>query len=154
VLGPNAPASSPIERLLESIRAGAALASLVVVGCGSSDGAPSLPLDAQLQCRGTTMVAGGKWGSCCEHLMCLPPENGRCRDVKDVPTWFPQLSCTCEADPVRGPFVVEPTHPLAVQAMTSGSCCYLVNNVPCEGRPMHVEESIRVAAIALRSDWC
>ncbi|MFZ5897430.1 MAG: hypothetical protein ACOY0T_40630 [Myxococcota bacterium] len=104
--------------------------------------------------------SSGQTGACCIDAQCYePPVGADCVAADDVKLdtllqQFPPGSgtCTCYLDDepmVSGPYAPNP----AGKPLTTGNCCYLVGAMECEGRPLVVEGSWRVAARVRRSDW-
>ena len=163
-----------LDRFLESIRAGAALAGLLAGACGGSPGTAvdaDLPTDAadagqtieglpplpsnMFVCTGEIFGPGqGYSGQCCEHLVCRQPVEGVCPTGNDG-KFYGSGNCLCGGDhPIQGPFAVDPADPITADARMAGPCCYVTNSIVCTGRPLHIDESARVAAVVGRSDWC
>lgn len=163
-----------LDRILESIRAGTALAGLLAGACGGSPGTTadaSLPTDTgsaavavgelpalasnTFVCTGQDFGNGpGYYGQCCEHLVCRQPVDGAC-PVDNDGRFYGSGTCTCGGEhPTRGPYAVDPADPATADARMAGPCCYVTSSITCDGRPLHVDESVRVAAVVERSDWC
>jgi hypothetical protein len=159
-----------LDRFLESIRAGVALAGLLAGACGGSPGTTadaSVATDTQgpdqlPPLASTTFVCSGQdfgngpgyYGQCCEHLICRPLVDGACPIGNDG-KFYGSGTCLCGGDhPIQGPFAVDPADPVTAEARAAGPCCYVTSSILCDGRPLHVDETVRVAAVVGRSDWC
>jgi hypothetical protein len=93
----------------------------------------------------------GYYGQCCVDVLCYTPDDGVCGGPDMVHAKLPGFppgsgECSCVPEPgkqdVEGPF-----------AGSSGSCCYLVGSIGCDGRPLLVAGNARLAAVRRRGDW-
>jgi len=157
-----------LDRLLESLRAGAALAGLLAGACSGSPGSAAdadpqsdaavtldLPPLASTDrvCTGPEFD-GGYSGRCCEHLICRQPVDGVC-PVDSDGQFYGSGKCLCGGDhPIQGPFAVDPADPATAEARVAGPCCYVTSSISCVGRPLCITDEVRVAAVVARGDWC
>lgn len=148
-----------LDPFLESIRAGAALAGLLAGACngfpGSEDNSlPALP-SGEPVCTGPDYGDGpGFYGQCCQHLICRQMVDGVC-PVGNDGKFYGSGTCLCGSDhPIQGPYAVDPADPATATARAAGPCCYLTSSIRCDGRPIHVDDSVRIAAVVARGDWC
>ncbi|MDC0742999.1 hypothetical protein [Polyangium mundeleinium] len=83
----------------------------------------------------------GYHGQCCDITLCTTPVNGMCPGVdKVVLEDRPPGSGECECEPLRGPFANEDDG-------SAESCCYLVGSIGCDGRPLLVQGTPRLADV-------
>ena len=66
--------------------------------------------------------------------------------AKDAP--LPLGKCLCGAG-VQGPFAANP----ADQPVKTGTCCYVISSIGCDGRPLLVDGAPIVSPLTRRSDW-
>ena len=148
-----------LPRALDSIKAGATAALLMAgAGCWTPPTpavAPPLPPDFALACEGPAYPSDaslGYLGQCCDHLICRQADvNGIC--PADDGRFYGSGQCRCGTGGTQGPFSVDATGPFAEQRR-NGPCCYVTRSIGCTGRPLRVEDDVRLAAVVLRSDWC
>ncbi|TKC97207.1 hypothetical protein [Polyangium fumosum] len=83
----------------------------------------------------------GFHGQCCDITLCTTPVNGVCPDVDKVElAGRPPGSGECECQPLRGPYANE-------DAGSTESCCYLAGSIGCDGRPLLVQGTPRLADV-------
>ena len=101
-----------------------------------------------LGCSGPSYGGGlGFHGQCCTAVSCYTPPNGSdCVLAKDAP--LPLGKCLCGAG-VQGPFAANP----ADQPVKTGTCCYVISSIGCDGRPLLVDGAPIVSPLTRRSDW-
>ncbi len=130
----------------------------MTTGVGGTGGAPPMPKDFRLACYGERSdFTKGIQGTCCDHLICRPPESdGTCPSSDGK--WYGNGQCLCDpgGDPEsrRGPYASDPDSDAG-----PGQCCYVTAAVACtggpvDGRPLHVSQGIRVPTVITRGDWC
>lgn len=99
-------------------------------------------------CYGPVYDGGYFHGQCCEKVNCVEPVNGDCplgsEVVKTQMTSLPAGACHCNEE-AKGPF--------APRGPGESACCYLIGVIPCDGRPLIVNEVMRLAALVARNDW-
>lgn len=125
-----------------------------VAGAWSGD---EYPLEL-LGCGGENHGGGfGYHGQCCFKALCY--ESAEC-----LPASSPELSqqlpnfppgsgrCTCTLpgrEAISGPFSPNSEDP----DLPEGNCCYVVGGIGCDGRPLMIDGTARVAPVVARSDW-
>jgi hypothetical protein len=115
---------------------------------------PALPLNA-MECTGPEHD-GGYVGRCCGEVKCLADNSGRCApaDTAELGS-YGSGQCLCGGSPAQdkaGPYARDANNPSS-PAWGSGACCYVVQSIGCEGRPLLVEGNAVVSPLTLRSDW-
>lgn len=155
---------------------GAALAALSISGCSGEvesptatrgGGEPSSPEPQSLQPYSSDALACygkdygddnfGYHGQCCTRADCYTPDDGVCAPAESAATalgiFFGSGRCSCTGDSgrsdVEGPFAPNPTD----TPSRTGSCCYLVTSISCDGRPLLVDGVALVSALVARIDW-
>ncbi|HET9956165.1 MAG TPA: hypothetical protein VFQ61_16775 [Polyangiaceae bacterium] len=133
-------------------------------GSSATGGATSKPEptplpESELGCYGTIYGDGfGYHGQCCFTQRCYTPEAGKdCAApdaVYETDLSLPAGSGTCGCGPeghkpISGPYAYNP----AVETDGTGSCCYVVGSIGCDGRPLIVEGEALLAGLVSRSDW-
>lgn len=123
---------------------------------GSGNGGELEPYPvASIGCSGEDRGDEGPYyGQCCVEAACYTPDDGECLGPDQLTrTLLPELpagsgSCSC-GEGVSGPYASRDDH----EPSSSGTCCYLVPSIGCEGRPFLVEAVALVAPVVRRSDW-
>lgn len=116
-------------------------------------GLPRLPGDLVLTCSGPEYPSSGfgYHGRCCERLICRAPVDGAC-PPGDGKT-YGSGSCQCGDFQTKGPYEAAEDDPHRAKASGAGSCCYVTASISCDGRPLNIEDQVRVAGIVQRGDW-
>lgn len=92
--------------------------------------------------------------TCCQILACGQTTGGTCETAADVDTYqlsdYPPGSGSCSCGELVGPFENPDT---AVHQ--GGPCCYVIGSYSCVGRPIIIDDRVRLAAVTVGpSDWC
>ncbi|GMV14496.1 MAG: hypothetical protein AMXMBFR56_27200 [Polyangiaceae bacterium] len=116
---------------------------------GGVDGSlPTTPYPTPAGCFGP-FHDGGYYGQCCEKVTCTGTTDGACPPYPvPGPGDWPVGSgyCGCGTTASSGPFA--PQNP-----STEGPCCYVYSTIGCDGRPLIVRGTPRLAPLRRRSDW-
>ncbi len=83
----------------------------------------------------------GYHGQCCYEVHCATAINSVCATPSEAAlTNLPPGSGECECGTRSGPFATN-------DPMVEGECCYLVGSIGCDGRPLMLDGSPRVASL-------
>ena len=122
---------------------------------GTGEQQPDLPsLPSDVGCQGPDHGNGpGYYGQCCPYVDCYGDTDTICAakdDLRDTSIHLPPGSGSCgcgeyDAGPFRRTAALDPD--------IEGECCYLIYEISCDGRPLVVEDTVRIARVIRRHDW-